>query len=264
MVQAEETAPEELRTLALRALAAQLHDRLRSSSSVVGAITSGGQSGLLGMLLHKSIASVLQQAGVSFLPEYVSTATPRANMAASPAGAASPSVVTAVSPPLSSSPRYSVAFVEALLAVVSALVQSSAGCQALNDAGVVPALLPLLRDTQTEHLGLVCSALKILEAYMDLSQPASSTFRELGGVGEMVRRVAVEVGLQHSSSGSEPAAAAAGSNADMAATEEQAQSMAAPQQGQTDSAAEATATKPVRPNTMDCLQLAPVWAARIE
>ena len=50
-------APEQLRTLVLRILAVQLIDRQRSSS-VISAISSGGQSGLLSMLLHRAIASV--------------------------------------------------------------------------------------------------------------------------------------------------------------------------------------------------------------
>ena len=49
--------PEQLRTLVLRILAVQLIDRQRSSS-VISAISSGGQSGLLSMLLHRAIASV--------------------------------------------------------------------------------------------------------------------------------------------------------------------------------------------------------------
>jgi hypothetical protein len=68
LVQAEEAVEEEeLRTLALRALAAQLHDRGRSGARTP-AVTSGGQSGLLSMLLHKSIASILQQANVPLAP----------------------------------------------------------------------------------------------------------------------------------------------------------------------------------------------------
>ena len=49
--------PEQLRTLVLRILAVQLIDRQRSSS-VISGISSGGQSGLLSMLLHRAIASV--------------------------------------------------------------------------------------------------------------------------------------------------------------------------------------------------------------
>ena len=51
--------PEQLRTLVLRILAVQLIDRQRSTS-VISAISSGGQSGLLSMLLHRAISSVAE------------------------------------------------------------------------------------------------------------------------------------------------------------------------------------------------------------
>ena len=54
---AGDAVPEQLRTLVLRILAVQLIDRQRNAS-VIGAISSGGQSGLLSMLLHRAIASV--------------------------------------------------------------------------------------------------------------------------------------------------------------------------------------------------------------
>lgn len=206
LVQAEDAVPEEaLRTLALRALAAQLHDRSRISS-VIAAVTSGGQSGLLSMLLHKSIASILQQADVPLAPsgsgvlpaEVAAAATAAAPASSSPAavmssGAGLPGAAAAA-PPVGSV-QYSVAFVDALLSVVAALVQSSSGYQALNDAGVVAALLPLMRDMHPEHLGLVCTNLRILEAYMDLSQSAATMFRDLGGLTEMITRLACEVGV---------------------------------------------------------------------
>jgi E3 ubiquitin-protein ligase HUWE1 len=210
LVQAEEAVPEEaLRTLALRALAAQLHDRNRISSVITG-VTAGGQSGLLSMLLHKSIASILQQADVPLAPSgsgvlpadvAAAAATATSGGASSSAAAASSAgsgaslgVAAAAAPPVGSV-QYSVAFVDALLAVVAALVQVSSGYQALNDAGVVAALLPLMRDLHPDHLGLVCTNLRILEAYMDLSQSAATMFRDLGGLTEMVKRLAYEVGV---------------------------------------------------------------------
>jgi hypothetical protein len=238
LVQCEEAVEEEeLRTLALRALAAQLHDRSRSSS-VITAITSGGQSGLLSMLLHKSIASILQQANVPLVPagSGVLPAEVAAGAAAAAAGssqaaagssqaaaaASSSGAVAAAAAPPAGSVQYSVAFVDALLTVVAALVQSTSGCQALNDAGVISALLPLLRDTAADHLGLVCASLKILEAYMDLSQPAATTFRDLGGLTEVIKRTAAEVGVLpgSSSSGASAGGAAADSDVVMAAAEQ--------------------------------------------
>jgi hypothetical protein len=51
--QADKAVPEQLRTLALRALAVQLMDRTRHSS-VIAAISVGGQSGLLSQLMHSA------------------------------------------------------------------------------------------------------------------------------------------------------------------------------------------------------------------
>ena len=53
-VQAGQAVPEVLRTLALRALAVQLMDRTRHSS-VIAAISIGGQSGLLSQLMHSAV-----------------------------------------------------------------------------------------------------------------------------------------------------------------------------------------------------------------
>ena len=44
---------------------------------------------------------------------------------------------------------------------------TNAGTQALSEAGLIPALLPLLRDTHPDHLPLVASTVRILEAFMD-------------------------------------------------------------------------------------------------
>lgn len=53
-VQAGQAVPEVLRTLALRALAVQLMDRTRHSS-VIAAISIGGQRGLLSQLMHSAV-----------------------------------------------------------------------------------------------------------------------------------------------------------------------------------------------------------------
>lgn len=251
LVQSEEAVEEEeLRTLALRALAAQLHDRSRSSS-VITAITSGGQSGLLSMLLHKSIASILQQAdvplvpsGSGVLPADVPAGSPAAAGSSLATAASSSGAIAAAAAPPAGSVQYSVAFVDALLTVVAALVQSTSGCQALNDAGVISALLPLLRDTHGDHLGLVCASLKILEAYMDLSQPAATTFRDLGGLTEVIKRTAAEVGVLPggtSGSGSGGAAAAAAADGDVVMTAAEPQPAAA---GQAAAGAAAAPTAP--------------------
>ncbi|KAK9830284.1 hypothetical protein WJX72_010812 [[Myrmecia] bisecta] len=60
LLQAEDTIPEDICTLALRALAVQLLDRARHGS-VISAIGAGGQSGLLSMLMHRSVASLEEE-----------------------------------------------------------------------------------------------------------------------------------------------------------------------------------------------------------
>ena len=57
-MQAGQAVPEVLRTLALRALAVQLMDRTRHSS-VIAAISIGGQSGLLSQLMHSAVRPVM-------------------------------------------------------------------------------------------------------------------------------------------------------------------------------------------------------------
>jgi E3 ubiquitin-protein ligase HUWE1 len=85
--------------------------------------------------------------------------------------------------------------VDALLSLVAALVSSTSGCSALADAGLISALLPLISDAHPEHVGLVSSAVRILEAYMDFSQPACTLFRDLDGLGYLIARLAHEVGV---------------------------------------------------------------------
>ncbi|MCO5577300.1 hypothetical protein L7F22_031127 [Adiantum nelumboides] len=87
----------------------------------------------------------------------------------------------------------SVAFVEALLFLVTVLVSSSAGCAALREAGLIPTLLPLLKDTNPQHVDLVTSAVHILEAFMDYSNPAGTLFRDLGGLDDTIMRFQYEV-----------------------------------------------------------------------
>lgn len=150
--------PEDLRILALRVLAVQLLDRTHHTA-VIAAISSGGQSGLLSMLMHRSILSV--------------------------AGAAA----------TGGGPAYSVEFVDALLSLVGSLSASTSGCSALTEAGTLSALMPLLKDADPAHVGLVASAVRILEAYMDFSPNSASQFREMGGLTNMIERLRTEVGL---------------------------------------------------------------------
>ncbi|CAL1353898.1 unnamed protein product [Linum trigynum] len=89
--------------------------------------------------------------------------------------------------------KWSVVFAEALLSLVTVLVSSSSGCSAMREAGFIPTLLPLLKDTDPQHLHLVGTAVHILEAFMDYSNPAAALFRELGGLDDTISRLKVEV-----------------------------------------------------------------------
>ncbi|KAG8636924.1 hypothetical protein MANES_15G059000v8 [Manihot esculenta] len=94
---------------------------------------------------------------------------------------------------ISGTSKWSVVFAEALLSLVTVLVSSSSGCSAMREAGFIPTLLPLLKDTDPQHLHLVGTAVHILETFMDFSNPAAALFRELGGLDDTISRLKVEV-----------------------------------------------------------------------
>lgn len=164
MLRAEQDVPEDMRTLALRALAVQLLDRARHTG-VIAAIGGAGQGSILSSLMHGSVASL-----------------------------------TGAVP----GPPCSVSFLEAVLSLVGALVASTSGCTALSDAGVIPALLPLFRDVDPLHLGLVSSAVRILESFMDVNPSAGMLLRELGGLSDMLQRLHLELGLVEGAAVVEP------------------------------------------------------------
>ncbi|KAJ0230389.1 HECT domain-containing protein [Hirschfeldia incana] len=89
--------------------------------------------------------------------------------------------------------KWSLAFAEALLSLVTVLVSSSSGCSAMREAGLVPILVPLIKDTDPQHLHLVSTAVHILEAFMDYSNPAAALFRDLGGLDDAIFRLKLEV-----------------------------------------------------------------------
>ncbi|KAL4185741.1 hypothetical protein AMTRI_Chr10g7440 [Amborella trichopoda] len=94
---------------------------------------------------------------------------------------------------MSESSKWSIVFTEALLSLVTTLVSSSSGCIALRQAGFVPTLLPLLKDTNPQHLHLVSTAVHVLEAFMDYSNSSDSLFRDLGGLDDTIFRLKFEV-----------------------------------------------------------------------
>nr|GEW74196.1 E3 ubiquitin-protein ligase UPL1-like [Tanacetum cinerariifolium] len=93
----------------------------------------------------------------------------------------------------SKSSEWSVSFAEALVSLVTVVVSSSAGCSAMCATGFIPTLLPLLKDTDPQHMHLVSTAVHVLEAFMDYSNPAAVLFRDLGGLDDAIVRLKIEV-----------------------------------------------------------------------
>uniref|UniRef100_A0A1J3I3S5 HECT-type E3 ubiquitin transferase n=2 Tax=Noccaea caerulescens TaxID=107243 RepID=A0A1J3I3S5_NOCCA len=89
--------------------------------------------------------------------------------------------------------KWSLTFAEALLSLVTVLVSSSSGCSAMREAGLIPTLVPLIKDRDPQHLHLVSTAVHILEAFMDYSNPAAALFRDLGGLDDTIFRLKLEV-----------------------------------------------------------------------
>ncbi|KAG5537502.1 hypothetical protein RHGRI_024813 [Rhododendron griersonianum] len=93
---------------------------------------------------------------------------------------------------VSNSSKRSVVFAEALSSLVTVLVSSSSGCLAIREAGFIPRLLPLRKDTDPQHLHLVSMAVHDLEAFMGYSNPAAALFRDLGGLDDTISQLKVE------------------------------------------------------------------------
>ncbi|CAM8937305.1 unnamed protein product [Rhodiola kirilowii] len=106
----------------------------------------------------------------------------------------------AVSSVVNNTSEWSIAFAEALLSLVTVLVSSSSGCSAMRESGFIPTLLPLLKDTEPQHLHLVSTAVYVLESFMDYFNPAAALFRDLGGLDDTISRLKVEVSYIESSS----------------------------------------------------------------
>ncbi|KAE9610601.1 putative aminoacyltransferase, E1 ubiquitin-activating enzyme [Lupinus albus] len=149
----EDAVMDKIRILCLHSLAALCQDRSRQTS-VLTAVTSGGHRGILSSLMQKAIDSVVS----------------------------------------GDNSRWAIHFAEALLSLVTVLVSSSSsGCSAMREAGFIPTLLPLLKDTNPQHLHLVEKAVRILEAFMDYSNQAATLFRDLGGLDDTISRLKIEV-----------------------------------------------------------------------
>ncbi|WOL17494.1 E3 ubiquitin-protein ligase [Canna indica] len=93
----------------------------------------------------------------------------------------------------SGSLRFSIVFAEALLALISILVSSTPGSLALQEAGFIPSILPLLKDTNSQHLHLVSTAVRVIEGFLDYHNPSLALFRDLGGLDDAIARLKLEV-----------------------------------------------------------------------
>ncbi|KAI0492443.1 hypothetical protein KFK09_026716 [Dendrobium nobile] len=87
----------------------------------------------------------------------------------------------------------SMVFAGALLSLVSVLVSSTPGSLALQEAGYIPTILPLLKDTEPKHLQLVSTAVHIIEGFLDFNNPSAALFRDLGGFDDTITRLKIEV-----------------------------------------------------------------------
>eukprot|EP00252_Welwitschia_mirabilis_P007759 TRINITY_DN1943_c0_g1_i1.p1 TRINITY_DN1943_c0_g1~~TRINITY_DN1943_c0_g1_i1.p1 ORF type:complete len:3671 (+),score=717.88 TRINITY_DN1943_c0_g1_i1:355-11367(+) len=151
LIRFEDTVPEVIRILAILALAALYQDRSRQSS-VLNAISSGANRGMLPSLMQKAVNSITRAIPVCSVP-----------------------------------------FVEALLSLIRVVVSTSSGCNALKEIGLMPTLLPLLKDYDQQHMHLVTAAVNVLESFMDYSNPVGPSFRDLGGMENTIERLKYEV-----------------------------------------------------------------------
>ncbi|OMO50799.1 hypothetical protein CCACVL1_30240 [Corchorus capsularis] len=158
IVRSEETIPGTIRTLAMLALGAQL--AAYSASHDRARILSGSSiSFTVGNRMI--LLNVLQKAVLSLK---------------------------------SSSDPSSLAFIEALLQFyLLHIMSSSASGSNIRGSGMVPTFLPLLEDSDPNHMHLVYLAVKALQKLMDYSSSAVSLLRELGGVELLAQRLQIEV-----------------------------------------------------------------------
>jgi Domain of Unknown Function (DUF913) len=89
--------------------------------------------------------------------------------------------------------KCSVVFAEALLSLALVLVSSTPGSLALQDSGLISTILPLMKDTNPEHLLLITTAVQVVEGLLDYHNPSSAVFRDLGGLDDSILRLKSEI-----------------------------------------------------------------------
>lgn len=92
-------------------------------------------------------------------------------------------------------PIFTLPFIDSLFSFLSALMATPDGVAALNTAGIISTLLPLLRHQNPEHSSLLLQCLSILEFYVAGSNSAAaiSLFRDLGGLDLLIERFNTEI-----------------------------------------------------------------------
>lgn len=136
----------ELRIAAVRALAVQLQDRSRHTA-VIAAINGVGQSGLLCVLLQRSVSAL----AATPLPANSSSAGGTV-AAAGGSSVVATDVIMGGDTGTVSVPEGSVEFADALLTLITSLVSTSSGCTALAESGAIGALLPILQVWSAIHM----------------------------------------------------------------------------------------------------------------
>eukprot|EP01087_Luapelamoeba_hula_P018001 TRINITY_DN5737_c0_g1_i6.p1 TRINITY_DN5737_c0_g1~~TRINITY_DN5737_c0_g1_i6.p1 ORF type:complete len:3934 (-),score=815.66 TRINITY_DN5737_c0_g1_i6:63-11864(-) len=106
-------------------------------------------------------------------------------------------------------PIYTPAFIDALLSFIAALISTQEGVAALNTAGLLSSLLPVVSNSDPGNLDAVLKCLQILAYFMASGGggPALSQFRDLGGLDSLLNRFIREVEAikkQQESGGQQP------------------------------------------------------------
>ena len=171
-----ETPPVDLQTLALKALTALLSERSRHTAALLSSTAAAHHGILSGLMCRaKTLVNDGESAGL----------------------------------------QDRLKFGESLLAFTWMFASSSTGSNALNTAGIMSFLLPVLQDVDPRRGRFTTLAVKTLEVLMNYSPEIQRSFRDMDGLNILVDRAFSEVsalapaeGPKDSESNSTPAAAA--------------------------------------------------------
>lgn len=146
--------PLDLQTLALKALTALLSERSRHTVSLLSS-TAAAHHGVLSALIHKAKVLVTDCSGENLTDK--------------------------------------LKFGEALLAFTWMFASSNTGSNALNTAGIMHFILPILQDCDARRGRFTTLAVKTLEVLMNYSPEMQQSFRDMDGLNILVDRAYAEV-----------------------------------------------------------------------